>query len=209
MPLHLQAKLLRVLQERVVVRIAGCQEIDLDVRIIAATNQNLEKKIHNKEFREDLYYRINVIPLVIPPLRKRRSDIISLCDYFIKKYNSKFNREVKGYSEEFKKNILDYDWPGNVRELENAIEYAMNIQKGNILNFDSLHPKLKNIDKDKNLKLIDHVKVLEKTLITKAVELFGNTEEGKVKAAESLGISRATLYRKAKQAGLDMSKIGK
>jgi len=205
MPLHLQVKLLRILQEKIVERIGGCQQVKLDIRIIAATNQNLEEKIQNKEFREDLYYRINVIPLVIPPLRERQSDIIPLCEYFIKKYNNKFNRKVQGIAEDFRRRILEYDWPGNVRELENAIEYAMNVEKDNVLNFESLPAKIKNIEESNNIMLKQQTGQVEKKLISKAIELFGNTEEGKLKAAELLGISRATLYRKIKRLNIDLS----
>ena len=123
MPLYLQAKLLRVLENRVVEKVGGNRPIPLDIRIISATNRNLEEMIKNKEFREDLYYRLNVIPLNIPPLRERRDDIKELVDYFIKKYNKKYDARLSVINEDAWQIILNYDWPGNVRELENLIQY--------------------------------------------------------------------------------------
>lgn len=209
MPLHLQAKLLRVLQERVVERIGTNHSIPLDVRIIAATNQDLEEKVKNGEFREDLFYRINVIPLVIPPLRERRSDILPLCFYFIDKFNRIFGKTVRGVEDDFEKAILEYNWPGNVRELENAIEYAMNFERGQQLSAESLPQRIqkaRSCVREQSDYLLDaHIKNLERDLILQALKKYGYSAEGKLEAARALGISRATFYRKAKELGIRVS----
>ena len=126
MPVSLQIKLLRVLQEKNIQHIGSARQIPVDVRVIAATNQNLLEKMQEGTFREDLYYRLNVIPLTIPPLRKRRDDIPLLTDYLCRKYSEILGRKIDGISDEALSLLQAYDWPGNVRELENAIEYAIN-----------------------------------------------------------------------------------
>ncbi len=129
MPLSLQVKLLRVLQEQNFERIGGVKSIQVDVRIIAATNQDLEKSIEEKTFREDLYYRLNVIPLNVPPLRKRKDDIPLLVEHFIEKFNTKKNKKVEGIDAGALKLLLNYYWPGNIRELENLVERMMVLMK--------------------------------------------------------------------------------
>lgn len=205
-PLHLQVKLLRVIQEKAVERIGGRHPLPLDVRIIAATNRDLESMITTNQFREDLYWRINVIPIVVPPLRKRQDDILLLCTFFIRKFNKALGKDIQGISAGFRTAVLNYDWPGNIRELENAIEYAVNIEKTNLLTVDSLPPLIQewmgNSRIESDLRLEAHIHLLEKDLIKQALKRYGNSQEGKIKAAEALGVSRATFYRKAKRAGL-------
>lgn len=204
MPLHFQVKILRVLQERKLVRVGSNQQIDLDIRIIAASNRDLLELINENKFREDLYYRLNVIPINVPPLRERKSDISMIIDEMIIKYNALFNKKVKGMEEEVKNILLNYSWPGNVRELENTLEYMINIEDGNgILTMDMLP---QNIIKEKeeilNKSAVDIIKPLkevEKDIINKAVELYGNDTNGKKLASEKLGIGIATLYRKLKE----------
>lgn len=142
MPLYLQAKLLRVLSERKVDRIGGTHPVDVDVRIVSATNQKLEEMVVSRQFREDLYYRLNVIPLRILPLRKRKEDIVPLARHFVKKYNEKLKKNVEGIANDVLNILLNYSWPGNVRELENCLEYMMNFEQDVYLSVKSMPPKL-------------------------------------------------------------------
>jgi transcriptional regulator with PAS, ATPase and Fis domain len=211
MPLHLQAKMLRVLQDKVVQRVGGHHSIQLDIRVIAATNQDLESKIEQKEFREDLYYRLNVIPLMIPPLRKRSMDILPLTSFFLSRFNKLLDKDISEISEEFKTAIVQYDWPGNIRELQNAIEYAINIENNNVLTKESLPPKIQNWIKtnsvDEELNLDSRIVELEREMMLKVLQIHGADAEGVIKVAETLGISRSTLYRKAKRAGIHIPNI--
>ena len=136
MRLHLQGKLLRVLQERELDKIGGKSNISIDVRVIAATNRNLERMVQEGHFREDLYYRLNVIPITLPSLRDRKEDIPFLIDYMIKEYSQKLDKDVVGIDEDVKRALLDYRWPGNVRELQNIIEYSINMSSSRILTLD-------------------------------------------------------------------------
>ncbi|HWP51688.1 MAG TPA: sigma 54-interacting transcriptional regulator, partial [Clostridia bacterium] len=148
MPLYLQAKILRVLSDRKVDRLGGRNPVDVDVRIVAATNRNLEEMIANREFREDLYYRLNVISFSIPPLRERREDIPVLIRHFIAKYTDKLNKNVNGMAADVQRLLMQYDWPGNVRELENCIEYMITFEKQQLLTAASLPNKLRGIRPD-------------------------------------------------------------
>lgn len=202
MPIYLQTKLLRVLQERKITRVGSNKEIDIDVRVIAATNRNLKELIKENKFREDLYYRLNVIPFEIPPLRERIEDIELLIDFFINKYTNLLDKsfETIVIIEEVKEAFYKYSWPGNVRELENTIEFIVNM-----IGVDGI------IDKDvipKNILLSEKVerilerneiiplKELEKMEIKKAIDIYGTTTEDKKMIAKKLGIGIATLYRK-------------
>ncbi|WP_238456584.1 sigma 54-interacting transcriptional regulator [Desulfotruncus arcticus] len=201
MSLYLQAKLLRILQERQVERVGGTQVIPVDIRVIAATNNDLQEMVQRGRFREDLYYRLSVIPLVIPPLRERREDITLLLDHYRRRFSKLLDKITEGFSEEAMRLCLEYNWPGNIRELINAVEYAINLEEGAYIMPESLPPRIKN-DKDKKLQLpkspleIRPLEQVEKEAISNALELYGWTEEGKTKAAAALGISRATIYRK-------------
>jgi PAS domain S-box-containing protein len=197
MPLQLQAKILKFIQDRQFYRVGGLKKIDVDVRIISATNRNLEKLIDDKKFREDLYYRLNVIPLYIPPLRKRDEDILLLVDYFIKKFNHKLNKDIKGITDQVKEKLLNYNWPGNVRELENVIEYAINMETTDFLTIEDLPNRLfKSNIKDIFEDLESEINKVEKDLIIKALNKYGRSTKGKLEAAESLGIGKTTLYKK-------------
>ncbi|NLH88229.1 MAG: sigma 54-interacting transcriptional regulator, partial [Firmicutes bacterium] len=129
----MQAKLLRVLQEKEFERVGGTETIKVDVRVIAATNQNLRQAVLDGRFREDLYYRLSVVPLFLPPLRERKRDIPLLCARFVDKYNEEFGRKVSGVSPEALEMLAEYDWPGNIRELENAIERAVLLSRADVL----------------------------------------------------------------------------
>ncbi len=195
MPLHLQVKLLRVLQERNFDRVGGERTIPLDIRIIAATNQELEEKVRLKEFRLDLYYRLNVIPIVIPPLRERRKDIIMLSKYFLLKYKLKLKKEVVDFTAAALEILGNYSWPGNVRELENAVEYAVNIESSNYIRETSL-PKRIREQLPLKITLKDKVRQYEYNQISDALNRYGWNARGKEAAAKELGISLPSLYRK-------------
>ncbi len=130
MSLFLQAKLLRVLEDQIFRRVGGVKDLQVDVRVIAATNRELERSMADKHFREDLYYRLSVITIHLPPLRERKDDILPLADFFLRHYSQKFRKPMQGLSEELRRALLNYDWPGNVRELKNAIERAMILEEG-------------------------------------------------------------------------------
>ena len=207
MPLYLQTKLLRVLQERTIVRIGSNKIIDIDVRVIAATNKDLVKAIKENEFREDLYYRLNVIPFEIPPLRERKEDIKLLIETFIEKYCKLFNKnflDIK-LGENIWNIFYNYEWPGNVRELENTVEYIINMMGTDGIITKEILPKsifIKKTNIFDNEGEIFTLKYLEKNAIKNALEKYGTTTEGKKNAAMKLGIGIATLYRKIEEYNL-------
>ena len=196
MPLFLQAKILRVLQERQIERIGGIAPIPVDVRVIAATHRNLEQMMAKGEFREDLYYRINVIPIEIKPLRDRKEDLQILCEHFIKEFNQQLNKNVQFLSEGFKKRLLGYSWPGNIRELQNIIEYAMNLAKDSTLTEEHLSPRLQNLQIQDDDLFEFNLEKVERETIFRCYKTFGAGVQGKERAAKALGIGIATLYRK-------------
>lgn len=207
MPLYLQTKLLRVLQDRRIIKIGSNKPIDIDVRVIAATNKNLVKLIEENKFREDLYYRLNVIPFSIPPLRERIQDIKILVEYFVDKYTRLLNKKFSSIfiDEEVWGIFYNYYWPGNIRELENTIEFMINmLGTDGRLTLDTvpnsiIHNERKIKEKDKEICTL---KELEKNEINKALEIYGNSTQGKKVAAKKLGIGIATLYRKIEEYNL-------
>lgn len=199
MSLHLQAKLLRVLQERELDKIGGKSNIFIDVRIIAATNKNLSSMVKNGSFREDLYYRLNVIPIKLPSLRERREDIPLLIDYMIKEYSDKLGKEILGIDENAKQLLMNYNWPGNIRELQNVIEYSINMSQSKILTLDSMPKTLTTINYVEDVKDNEEIRTLEELEIReikRALDMYKNYKKDKELVANALGISRATLYRK-------------
>ncbi|MBC2852690.1 sigma 54-interacting transcriptional regulator [Cetobacterium sp. 2G large] len=208
MPLYLQAKILRVLQERKVTRVGSNRDIELDIRIIAATNVDLEKKILEKEFREDLYYRLKVIPFEIAPLRDRREDILPITKNLIKKYNRITEKYISFIDIEVEKLFLNYSWPGNIRELENVVEFMFNLSdNSDILSLSTVPEKLlenRRINNEivvekkesKDVSYMEDFQVVEKSYIEKALKIFGRDTEGKKKIADKMGIGLTTLYRK-------------
>lgn len=198
MPLHLQSKLLRVLQERAIQRVGGTGLIPIDVRLIAATNKNIEDMVEQGTFRRDLYYRINVIPLSVPPLRERPGDVEKLALFFLDKYRHVALRELGGFTSEAMDLLESYDWPGNVRELENAVEYAVNMETSTLIRKESLPPNLGRIPIRAShlLPLKTRVRDFERRMITEALDRHGWDLEGKAQAARELGIGIRTLYRK-------------
>ncbi len=200
LPLHLQVKLLHVLQRRQLERVGSNKVIDVDVRIIAATNRDLEKMCRNNEFREDLYYRLSVIPLTIPPLRSRKEDLHILIDHFTKKHADMLGKSIRGVNSEASKLLHSYDWPGNIRELENTIEYAVNMETTSIITRESLPPKIVQFSSSSHTeaRLKSIVDEKEKDVLKQYAEKMARGEMKKTEVARILGISRATLYRKLK-----------
>ena len=212
MPLYLQAKLLRVLSERKVERIgsSSTSPINVDVRIIAATNQNLEKMIEQKEFREDLYYRLNVVPLRIPPLRERKDDIPFLIQHFIGKYNKILGKEIRAASEPVMELLMEYQWPGNVRELENSIEYMMTFEKGPVLSMEVVPQKISGLKSETNeggagggKTLKELMRAQEKEILARTAQKYGGhpTKAQVREICRTLDISVASWYRKIKEEG--------
>lgn len=197
MPLYMQMKLLRVLQERKIVKLGSNTLIDIDVRVIAATNKNLEDLINEGKFRRDLFYRLNVVPIEVPPLRKRAGDIEIFSEHFSQKYSKLFNKKFKEISPQVMKIFLSYSWPGNVRELENTIEYMINLMGDNgILTTSCLPPNKFNSLENKNIFQEKTLKEIEIDIITSLLKKYGTSTEDKKKIAKILGIGIATLYRK-------------
>lgn len=202
MPIHLQAKLLRVLQEQVIEKVGGKESIPIDVRIIAATNKDLEKKVLEGEFRQDLFYRLNVIPLNIPPLRHRKDDIVILVDYLLHKCNAKLGKNISNINSDALETFMNYKWPGNVRELENTIEYAVNMCGSSTIKSMDLPNRLKVLENQfisNKIPGVIPIKELEKKEIQKALQYFGHDKQAITLAANALQLSRATLYRKLKE----------
>lgn len=198
LPLHLQAKLLRVLQENSIQRLGSIMPIPVDVRVIAATNQDLESMMDENTFRADLFYRLNVIPIHLPSLKERLADIDILIDHFIDKYNGRLMKNINNISKEAIDIMRLYQWPGNVRELENAIEYAMNIEDTETIQLSNLPNKIiKSVNKKIDLK--ESIALEEANLITNTLDKYGWDLKGKEKASKALGISVRTLYRKLKE----------
>ena len=199
MSLHLQAKLLRVLQERELDKIGGKSNISIDVRIISATNKDLEDMVSKGIFREDLYYRLNVIPIHLPSLKDRREDIPLLIDYTIKEYSNKLGKNVDRVDKDALKVMMEYRWPGNIRELQNIIEYSINMSSSSVITLDSIPQKIKctsiNEVREDNRE-IRTLEDLEKQEIIRALDKFKDFKKDKELVAKALGISRATLYRK-------------
>jgi transcriptional regulator with PAS, ATPase and Fis domain len=198
LPLMLQAKILRAIQEKEIRRVGANKPIAVDVRIIAATNLNLTEEVKAKRFREDLYYRLNVIELRLPPLRERREDILLLVDSFMKKCGESRGKQIQGVSESALAMLVDYSWPGNVRELENVIERAVTLSRSEQIVPDDLPSTIQGARGDR--RVLDDaaertlpLDEVEKEYIIKILEKTGGN---KYQAAHMLGIDRKTLYRK-------------
>lgn len=229
MSLDLQTKLLRVLQEKEITRTGGNQSLPIDVRIVAATNKNLEQCVEQKTFREDLYYRLNVLPLQLPPLRERIEDIPLLVDFFIQRANSEFNSAVTNCSDNAMALLMHHHWPGNIRELENTIQRACLLSQGQMLHtsdFSQLQLSAEASDEDDSLEALIHKKLLaslnqkdiievndlyqmvlhqvERPLIQIVLE---KTRGNQLRAAQILGINRNTLRKKIQLLGISTDRI--
>jgi len=198
----LQIKLLRVLQEKVIERVGGNVPIKVDVRIITATNSLLLEEVQKQQFREDLYYRINVVSLAIPPLRERLSDIAPLTDHFIQLFNQVHHKQLKGISKSARQFLLQYSWPGNVRELENFIERAVILSPGDFIVPESLPPQIHETvaaplpPASFHQPLDDALAQAEKQILLQSLEKFNWNRQ---RCAQNLGISRTTLFNKMRR----------
>lgn len=211
LPLSIQPKLLRVLQEYELERVGSNKKIHLDVRIIAATNRDLYKMVEEKTFREDLFYRLNVINLKLPPLRERQGDIMPIAENYLKKLHLKMETPLQSFSDQVRERFISYSWPGNVRELQNAIEYAANICESDVMTLEDLPETLNQktakspkVQKSKPMPVME----AEARQLTALLEKYGHTLEGKKRIAKEMDISLRTLYRKLdrlKQTGPSIS----
>lgn len=196
---QMQAKILRVLQEKEIDRLGADEPIKIDVRVVAASNRNLEEMVEKNEFREDLYYRLNVVSLNIPPLRERREDIPLLANKLLSKISYRMGIPYKSLDSEALDYLISHDWPGNVRELENVLERALNIVEGHIITVDSIAPHLHKKEvhiSEEQSQLKEAVEQLERTMILNALKASsGNNLE----AARKLGVSKSTFYEKIKK----------
>ena len=204
LPPPVQMKLLRFIQEREFERLGGNRTLHSDVRIISATNRDLKTKIGEGGFREDLFYRLNVVALTIPPLRERKEDLSPLIDHFLRRFSTQNEKEIEGVLPEAKDLLLKYDYPGNVRELENIIERAVVIARGSLISTRDLPFNAELIPSDRKEKvrlgpLKDSVEALERKMIMEAME---KTRNHQTKAAELLGISERMLRYKLKKYAL-------
>jgi transcriptional regulator with GAF, ATPase, and Fis domain len=201
----MQVKLLRVIQDHEFERVGGLRTIRVDVRLIAATNRNLLQDVKDGRFREDIYYRLNVFPTHLPPLRERREDILPLTDYFIEKFNGKLEREVKSIDSRVKDVLVSYDWPGNIRELENFIERIVLMAVGDTITFEDIPPEWKSAAEAISLSqkagqkrpfkdfVKSHMEEVEKQSIIQCLDEVGGNV---TKAAQRLGLSRKGLQLK-------------
>jgi TyrR family helix-turn-helix protein len=208
LPFYLQAKLLRVIQENEIMRIGGTKPIPVDVRLITATNRNLWQMVQEGQFREDFYYRLNVVQIKIPPLRDRKEEIPVFVEYFLDKLNKKYNLK-KMLDPMLIERLMDYNWPGNVREIKNAIEQAFVTSPGEIITelwLGPQHEKYPAVNADTSQSssstfLKDAMQEFESKLIKETLKKHGSTR----KAAAELGVSQATIWRKAIQYGIELS----
>lgn len=204
MPALLQVKLLRVLQQKEIERLGGTHSIPVDVRVIAATNKDLQEMVSGGNFREDLFFRLNVIPIVLPPLRSRKEDILTLSEYFVTHYNNHFHANVLGLGKDVKNLILQYPWKGNVRELKNFIEYLFNFITSGWITMEVagelIHRKLEINRKEPILSSPSFsLEEMEKEMIKKALHYVRSQGLNVEEASQLLGIGRATLFRKMKK----------
>jgi transcriptional regulator with GAF, ATPase, and Fis domain len=209
---HLQVKLLRILQEQEFERVGGTKTIKCDIRVIAATNRDLDKLVQDGVFREDLYYRLKVIPIIIPPLRERRSDIPLLVHHFMENISKSRKKKLKGISKDIIKAFTEYDWPGNVRELENIIERMIILSEGDELTIQDLPDKIiekhHHDDEDvveptipeEGFSLNNAINEYERLLIVRALE---KADWIKNRAAKILNMNRTTLVEKIKKQGIE------
>jgi len=225
MPLYLQVKLLRVLQTREIDKVGGTEAIPIDVRVIAATNNNLEQMVADGTFRQDLYYRLHVIPIQIPPLRERKMDIGALAQHFINRYSALLERNIQRLSDEARAAMEAYHWPGNIRELENSVEYAINLSHPDetILHVTHLPATIKNgfchqavASHQPNRSSLYPVEQsilskqeYEKNQMMHLLAEWGTSTSDKKRIAQQLGISLPTLYRKIRLYQIENERLSK
>ncbi len=195
-----QIHLLRALEEKKITRVGGNEEINVDVRVIAATNRNLKTSIKQEKFREDLYYRLNVVTIDLPPLKDRMEDILPLAEHFLKKYAEENNKNIKNFSDDVVKFMLNYSWPGNVRELENMIERGAILSKSTAISMDELPQDIIHPTPVEG-------KTVESVTRNHIINVLEETKGNISKAAEILGIQRMTLYNKLKKYNYTVNKL--
>lgn len=202
MPLSMQVKLLRVIQEKTLIRVGGVQEIPVDVRLVAATNKDLQQEVEQGRFRRDLYYRLNVVTLVVPPLAERRDDIPLLCQHFLAKFAAQQQKDIKEIAPEVMEVLLGYEFPGNVRELENIIERAVTLATGPRIELQHLTPDLQQHRFQMQRRQRREFLTLEENEKEYIAWVLKQVGGNKTRAAEILGIDRVSLWRKLKRYGL-------
>ena len=195
LPMPLQAKLLRVLQERVFVPLGGEKEIPADIRIVSATHQSLRALVKKGQFREDLMYRLRVVPIFLPALRERRADITLLVDHFLKEFATRNQRQPREFAPEAMRCLLHYEWPGNIRELRNVVEYANAVSNGTVISVDDLPSEIIETDTHSEPSVYNRDDQERRKLRAILLECEGDLDS----AAKQLGISRTTLWRKRKK----------
>lgn len=199
MPMEMQPKLLRVLQERRLRPVGGSSEVSFDARILAATNRDLQSEVEEGRFREDLYYRLNVVEIHVPPLRTRGNDVLLLAQHFVNELSHRMDKPVQGLSSEAALKLLDYDWPGNVRELENAMERAVALTRFERITVEDLPERIRSYESarvtpiDVDAGQVLTLQELEKRYVERVLKTVGGN---KTRAAQLLGLDRRTLYRK-------------
>jgi Nif-specific regulatory protein len=203
LPLNLQVKLLRVIQHRVFERVGGTEQIKVDVRIVAATNKDIEAEVGSGRFRADLYYRLNVLPIYIPPLRERRDDIPILADFFLKRFNREIKKQISGFAPEAMEVLLSYSWPGNVRELENAVERAVVITQSDTITpdlfvMDKISERAEDAYNGRSLK--EAVNIFKKHYIRQTLDM---NRWNQTKTSKLLGIQRTYLSRLIKELNIN------
>jgi len=202
-PMHLQAKLLRVIQFKEFERVGGTESIRVDVRIIVATNKDLERQIEDGLFREDLYYRINVFPIYLPPLRERKDDIMLLADYFLERFAKEYGKSISRISTPAIEMLTSYHWPGNVRELENCIHRAVLLCDGNVLRSEHLPPSLQMIKKTQPVARSGLKQIVENTERELIIDALKKSKGRQRQAARELGITERMLGYKLRKYGID------
>jgi two-component system response regulator HydG len=201
MPLSLQAKLLRALQERKVRPVGGDRELEFDARIVAATSRDLEADVAEQRFREDLYYRINVIRVDVPPLRARSTDVLRIAEHYVSTYAKRAKKDISGITREAAEHLLSYSWPGNVRELQNCMERAVALTAFEQIALEDLPEKIRQAQTSRFVLPVENPTELlpmaevEKRYILQVLQAVHGS---KAQAAEVLGLDRRTLYRKLK-----------
>ena len=195
-----QVKILRVLQEREFERVGGTQTIHTDVRVVAATNRNLEEEVKKGNFREDLYYRLNVVHIEVPPLRERKEDIPLLLNSFLNEFNSENSKNIEGFTPQARKLLCSYSWPGNIRQLRNSIESAVVLSRGKLIDVEDLPEQVVNHENESELSIKVGLSLdeAEKLFIMSTLDYCGGN---KTKASEMLKIGRKTLHRKLEEYG--------
>ncbi|MGB5157264.1 sigma-54-dependent transcriptional regulator [Desulfobacterium sp. N47] len=203
MPLSMQVKLLRVLQDRTLIRVGGTDEIEVDIRVIAATNKNLVLEIEEGNFRQDLFYRLNVITLHVPPLAERKESIPVLCMYFLKKFSEMQGKKIDKISDDVIAILESYEYPGNIRELENIIEHAVAMAGGNIIEMHHLPADFQQLKFRIQSRRQREFLTLEENEMEYIAWVLDQVENKKTKAAEILGIDRVSLWRKLRRYNLE------